>query len=76
MEIRAAELTGDHLGRRIRLDYSNDDQTFMIARLPKIRHKQVGNPADSETETGLDLQVLNDKRINVRFNRLGVVELL
>jgi hypothetical protein len=53
MEIRAAELTGDHLGRRIRLDYSNDDQTFVIARIVKILHKQVGNPADSETETRL-----------------------
>ena len=55
MAIRAAELTGDHLGRRLRLDYSNDDQTFVIVRIIKIRHKQVGNPADSETETRLDL---------------------
>jgi hypothetical protein len=31
----ATELT------RIRLDYSNDDQTFVIARIVKIRHKQV-----------------------------------
>ena len=28
MEIRAAELTADHLGRRIRFDYTNDDGTF------------------------------------------------
>jgi hypothetical protein len=76
MEIRAAELTGDHLGRRIQLDYSNDDQTFVIARIVSIRHKQVGKPADTETETRLDLEVLTNQRITVRFNRLGVVELL
>jgi hypothetical protein len=76
MEIRAAELTADHLGRRIRLDYSNDDQTLVIARIVKVQYKQVGNPADSETETRLHLEILNNQRIKVRFNRLGVVELL
>jgi hypothetical protein len=47
MEIRAAELSADHLGRRIRLDYSNDDQTFVIARIGtsrsiKVRFKPPG----------------------------------
>jgi hypothetical protein len=77
MEIRAAELTADPLGRRIRIDYSNDDdETFVIARIVKIRHKQVGKPADAEIGTRLDLEVLAGQRVTVRFNRLGVVELL
>jgi hypothetical protein len=48
----------------------------VIARIVKIQHKQVGNPADSETETRLDLGVLGGQRVALRFNRLGVVELL
>ena len=76
MEIRAAELTADHLGRRIRLDYTNDDDTFAIARLVMIRHKQVGKSADTETQTPLDVELMGNQRITVRFNRLGVVELL
>jgi hypothetical protein len=76
MEIRAAELTADHLGRRIRVDRTDDDQTFVIAHLIRIRHKQVGKPADAETGTRLDLEVLGGQRITLRFNRLGVVELL
>jgi hypothetical protein len=28
MEIRAAEPTADHLGRRIKLDRTDDDRTF------------------------------------------------
>ena len=35
-EIRAAELTADHLGRRVRID--TGDQTFVIGRLVRIRH--------------------------------------
>ena len=73
---RAAELTADHLGRRIRLDYTNDDDTFAIARLVMIRHKQVGKSADTETETRLDVELTGNQRVTVRFNRLGVVELL
>jgi hypothetical protein len=76
IEIRAAELTADHLGRRIRLDYTNDDDTFAIARLVMIRHKQVGKSADTETETRLDVELTGNQRVTVRFNRLGVVELL
>jgi hypothetical protein len=48
----------------------------VIARIVEIRHKQAGNRADWETETRLDLEVLTDRRIKLRFNRLGVVELL
>ena len=59
-QIRAAELTADHLGRRIRLDYTNDDDTFAIARLVMIRHKQVGKSADTETETRLDVELIAD----------------
>jgi hypothetical protein len=29
MEISAAELTADHLGRRIRVDRTDDDQTWL-----------------------------------------------
>jgi hypothetical protein len=36
------ETTADHLGHRIRLDYTNDDQTFVIARIVRIGHKQIG----------------------------------
>jgi hypothetical protein len=64
------------LGRRIRLDYTNDDDTFAIARLVMIRHKQVGKSADTETETRLDVELMGNHRITVRFSRLGVVELL
>ena len=39
-QIRAAELTADHLGRRVRIDPG--DQTVVVARLVRVRHKQVG----------------------------------
>jgi hypothetical protein len=75
MEIRAAELTADHLGRRIKLDRTyDDDRTFAIARIVRIRHKQIGD--SDETETRLTLELVGDQRITPRFNRLGVVELL
>jgi hypothetical protein len=71
-----AELTADHLGRRSRFDYTNDDDTFAIARLVKIQHKHAGKSADTETETRLDVELMGNQRVTVRFNRLGVVELL
>jgi hypothetical protein len=74
VEIRAAELTADHLGRRIKLDRTDDDRTFAIARIVRIRHKQIGD--SDETETRLTLELVGDQRITPRFNRLGVVELL
>jgi hypothetical protein len=53
MEIRAAELTADHLGRTAKIDPG--DLTFLVGRLVSIRHKQVGKAAAPETETRLDL---------------------
>jgi hypothetical protein len=38
MQIRAAELTADNLGRRVRIDPG--DQTLVMGRLVKIKHKQ------------------------------------
>lgn len=60
MEIRAAELTADHLGRRIKLDRTDDDRTFAIARIVRIRHKQIGD--SDETETRLTLELVGDQR--------------
>jgi hypothetical protein len=74
VEIRAAELTADHLGRRIKLGRTDDDRTFAIAHIVRIRHKQIGG--SDETETRLTLELVSDQRITPRFNRLGVVELL
>ena len=64
----------DHLGRRIKLDRSDDDRTFAIARTVRIRHKQIGD--SDETETRLILELVGDQHTTPRFNRLGVVELL
>jgi hypothetical protein len=69
-----ADLTADHRGRRIKLDRTDDDRTFAIARIVRIRHKQIGD--SDETETRLSLELVGDQRITPRFNRLGVVELL
>ena len=60
MEIRAAELTADHLGRRIKLDRTDDDRTFAIARTVRIRYKQIGD--SDETETRLTLELVGDQR--------------
>jgi hypothetical protein len=72
--IRAAELTADHLGRRVRIDPG--DQTFVIGRLVRIRHKYVGFAATPDTETRLEIEGPEDQLITVRFNAIGVVELL
>jgi hypothetical protein len=74
MDIRAAELTADHLGRTVKINAG--DQTFVVGRLVSIRHRQVGNAAILETETRLELEVPGDQRISVGFNSIGVVELL
>jgi hypothetical protein len=71
--IRAAELTADHLGRRVRIDLG--DQTFVTGRLVRIRHKQVGFDATPDTETRLEIEGPEDQRITVGFNAIGVVEL-
>jgi len=74
-EIRAAELTADHLGRRVRIDPG--DQAFVIGRLVRIRHKQVGLAAATpDTETRLQIEGPEDQLITVRFNAIGVVQLL
>ena len=73
MDIRAAELTADHLGRTIKLDPG--DQTSRVGRLVSVRHKRVGNAAPSETDTRLELEVPGDQHIRMAFNSIGVVEL-
>jgi hypothetical protein len=56
MEIRAAELTADHLGRRIRVDRTDDDQTFVIAYLSGSGTNGSGNPPTGRPQTRLDLR--------------------
>jgi hypothetical protein len=73
-QIRAAELTADHLGRRVRID--SGDQPVVTGRLVRIRHKQVGFAAIPDTDTRLDVEGAADQLITVRFNAIGVVELL
>jgi hypothetical protein len=74
MDIRAAELTADHLGRRMKIDPGN--QTLITGRLVRIRHKQVGLAATPDTETRLEIEGPEDQLITVRFNAIGVVEFL
>ena len=73
MDIRAAELTADHLGRTVRVDPG--DPTVIVGRLVSIRHR-VRKADPSETETQLEIEVPGDQHIKVRFNAIGVVELL
>jgi hypothetical protein len=73
MEIRAAELTADHLGRTVKIDPA--DQASLVGRLVGVRHKRVGKAAPSETETQLELESAGDQRIRMGFNSIGVVEL-
>jgi hypothetical protein len=74
MEIRAAELTADHLGRTVKIDPG--DQTFLVGRLVRVRHKQVGKAATPETHSRLELEVPGEQRIRAAFNSIAVVELL
>ena len=73
-QIRAAELTADHVGRTVKID--SGDQAPIMGRLLEIRHKQVGKTAAPETETRLEIEVFGDQSIRVGFNGIGVVELL
>jgi hypothetical protein len=73
MDIRAAELTADHLGRTVRINPG--DPTVIVGRLVSIRHR-IRKAAPSETETQLEVEVPGDQRIRVGFNAIGVVELL
>ena len=74
-QIRAAELTADHLGRGVRID-AGDEFPFVMGRIVRIGHRRAGNPSAPETETQLELEVLEDQRVTVGFNSIGVVELL
>jgi hypothetical protein len=74
MDIRAAELTADHLGRTVKINPG--DQTFLVGRLVSVRHKRVGKAAAPETETRLEVEVLADQSAKVGFNSIGAVELL
>ena len=72
--IRAAELTADHLGLRVKIDPR--EESIVTGRLVRIRHRQVGFAATPETETRLELQGPGDQRVRVSLNSIGVVELL
>lgn len=74
MEIRAAELTADQVGRTVKIDPG--DQTSLVGRLVRVQHKQVGNAATPETETRLELEVPAEQRISMGSNSIGVMELL
>jgi hypothetical protein len=69
MDIRAAELTADHLGRTVKIDLGN--QTVLMGHLVSVRHKLVRDG----TRTRLDLEAFGDQRVRVGFNAIGVVEL-
>ena len=74
MDIRAAELTADHLGRTVKIDPG--DETFVMGRLVQILHKPVIDGDVTGTETRLAIEVLADQLVRVRFNAIDVVELL
>jgi hypothetical protein len=74
MEIRAAELTADHLGRTVKIDPGNE--TFVMGRLVQILHKPVIDGDVTGTETRLAVEVLADQLVRVRFNAIDLVELL
>jgi hypothetical protein len=73
MDIRAAELTADHLGRTARI--KPGDPAVIVGRLVSIRHR-VRKAAPSDTETQLDVEAAGGQRITMSFNAIGVVELL
>jgi hypothetical protein len=73
MDIRAAELTADHLGRTVKIDPG--DETFVMGRLVQILHKPVIDGDVTGTETRLAVEVLADQLVRVRFNAIDVVEL-
>ncbi len=75
MQIRAAELTADNLNRTVRIDH--EDETFVVGRLVKIRHKRLEDGAAApDIVTRLVIEVLGDQRIAKRFDAVGVVNLL
>jgi len=74
MQIRAAELTADNLSRTVRIDH--DDDTFVVGRLVKIRHRRFGDAGTRDIDTRLVIEVLGDQHVAKRFDTVGVVELL
>ena len=73
MEIRAAELTADHLDRTVRINPGVP--TVIVGPLVSIRHR-VRKAAPSETETQLEVEIARGHRIKMGFNSIGVVELI
>jgi hypothetical protein len=73
MDIPAAELTADHLGRTVKINAG--DETSVVGRLMTVRHR-VRKADPSETETQLEVEVPGDQRIRAAFNSIGVVDLL
>ena len=69
MQIRAAELTADHLGRTVRIDPG--DPSFVVGRLVKIRQRQVGNASAGETETRLELELVGGRQPRWALTRLA-----
>jgi hypothetical protein len=59
MLYRAAALTADHLGLRIRIESGSET---VVGRIAQIGHRQVGNPP-TDVETLLDLDLLDDSII-------------
>ena len=74
MQIRAAELTVDNLSRIVRIDH--DDDTFVVGRLVKIRHRRFGDAGAHDIDTRVVIEILDDQRVAKRFDAIGVVELL
>jgi len=69
-EIRAAELTADHLNRTVNTDPG--DPTSIMGRLVSVRHKQARSAGSLETERQLELEVSGDQRIRMGFNSIGI----
>jgi hypothetical protein len=73
MDIRAAELTADHLDRTVMINPGVP--TVIVGLLVSIRHR-VRKAAPSETATQLEVEIARGHRIKMGFNSIGVVELI
>jgi len=58
----------------VRIDH--DDDTFVVGRLVKIRHRRFGDAGAHDIDTRVVIEVLGDQRVAKRFDAIGVVELL
>jgi hypothetical protein len=74
MDIPAAELTADHVGRTVKID-PGDQRSSSVAWC-ECPAQTVGHAGTPETETRLELDGPGDQRIRMGFNSIGVVELL